>query len=115
MRRDVGRLDGQRTGEEIAYCITRLKVLWVSAHPDPRSLNGAIRDDGLAVLRGSGHEVVESDLYAMGWNPVVDHADFAHDRDERLDVLTESERALNSGTLAGDSAASRTSCAGPTP
>ena len=79
-----------------------MKVLWVSAHPDPRSLNGAIRDDGLSLLRGSGHEVVESDLYAMGWNPVVDHGDFTHDPAERLDILTESERALNAGTLASD-------------
>lgn len=31
----------------------------------PRSLNGALRDEGVAVLREHGHEVVESDLYAI--------------------------------------------------
>lgn len=79
-----------------------MQVLWVFAHPDPRSLNGALRDEGIAALRGHGHAVVESDLYAMGWDPVVDHADFAHDRASRLDVLTESQRALESGTLSAD-------------
>jgi NAD(P)H dehydrogenase (quinone) len=74
----------------------------VSAHPDPRSLNGALHDEGVAVLREHGHEVVESDLYAMGWNPVVDHDDFGHDPGERLDVLTESEHALETGTLSDD-------------
>jgi NAD(P)H dehydrogenase (quinone) len=79
-----------------------VKVLWVYAHPDPRSLNGALRDEGVAALRRDGHEVVESDLYAMGWNPVVDHDDFNHDRQERLDVLTESEDALHQGRLSAD-------------
>jgi NAD(P)H dehydrogenase (quinone) len=79
-----------------------VQVLWVSAHPDPRSLNGALRDDGVAVLREHGHEVMESDLYAMRWNPVVDHGDFGHDPGERLDVLTESQHALEAGTLSED-------------
>ncbi|WP_324651791.1 NAD(P)H-dependent oxidoreductase [Georgenia sp. H159] len=46
-------------------------VLWVSAHPEPASLSGSLRRDGITALRGSGHEVVESDLYAMDWDPVV--------------------------------------------
>jgi NAD(P)H dehydrogenase (quinone) len=79
-----------------------MRVLWVSAHPDPRSLTGALRDVGVAALRDHGHEVRESDLYAMRWNPVVDHADFGHDPADRLNVLDESERALDAGELAED-------------
>lgn len=79
-----------------------VRVLWVSAHPDPRSLNGALHDEGVAALREHGHEVVESDLYAMRWNPVVDHGDFGHDPGERLDVLGESQHALEAGKLSGD-------------
>jgi NAD(P)H dehydrogenase (quinone) len=79
-----------------------MRVLWLYAHPDPRSLNGSLRDHGIAVLREHGHEVRESDLYAMDWDPVVRAADFAHDPAERLDVLEESERALNDGSLHAD-------------
>ena len=77
-------------------------MLWLYAHPDPRSLNGALRDHGISVLREHGHEVRESDLYAMDWDPVVRAEDFAHDPAERLDVLEESERALNDGSLHPD-------------
>jgi len=79
-----------------------VQVLWVYAHPDPRSLNGSLRDLGIRVLREHGHEVRESDLYAMGWDPVVRAADFAHDPAERLDVLAESQRALEDGSLHED-------------
>lgn len=79
-----------------------MQVLWVLAHPDPRSLNGALRDKGVQFLREQGHQVRESDLYAMGWDPVVSHDDFGHDAGDRLDVLTESERAFRSGHLAAD-------------
>jgi NAD(P)H dehydrogenase (quinone) len=79
-----------------------MRVLWVSAHPEPRSLNGALRDHGVTVLREHGHDVRESDLYAMNWDPVVRHGDFAHDMANRLDVLNESERALNDGSLRAD-------------
>lgn len=46
-------------------------VIWLSAHPEPRSLNGALRSRGIRRLRENGHRVLESDLYAMGWDPVV--------------------------------------------
>ena len=52
-----------------------MNVLWVFAHPEPRSLSGALRDDGLRTLRELGHDVRESDLYAMKWDPVVDVRD----------------------------------------
>ncbi|WP_344744281.1 NAD(P)H-dependent oxidoreductase [Nesterenkonia aethiopica] len=46
-------------------------VLWVSAHPEPESLTGRLRRDGIAALHRHGHTVTQSDLYAMGWDPVV--------------------------------------------
>ncbi len=46
-------------------------VFWISAHPEQRSLTGSLRRDGLAHLRQGGHSVLESDLYAIGWDPVV--------------------------------------------
>lgn len=79
-----------------------MRVLWVYAHPEPRSLNGALRDAGITALRDAGHEVAESDLYAMNWDPVVRAEDFAHDPAVRLDVLEESQRALEDGSLRAD-------------
>lgn len=79
-----------------------MRVLWVYAHPDPRSLNGALRDHGVSVLTSLGHEVRQSDLYDMGWDPVVRHRDFGHDPESRLDVLNESQQALEEGALSAD-------------
>ncbi|WP_067472138.1 NAD(P)H-dependent oxidoreductase [Actinomadura hibisca] len=56
-----------------------MNVLWIFAHPEPRSLNGALRDEGLHTLKDLGHDVCESDLYAMDWNPVVTGRDYGHD------------------------------------
>lgn len=80
----------------------RMRVLWVYAHPDPRSLNGSLRDVGVETLRAAGHEVRQSDLYAMGWDPVVRADDYGHDPDRRLVVSEAAEGALASGCLAAD-------------
>ncbi|QYJ03477.1 NAD(P)H-dependent oxidoreductase [Nocardioides panacisoli] len=52
-----------------------MQVLWVLAHPDADSLNGQLRDAVLPQLRERGHTVVESDLYRMGFDPVLTAAD----------------------------------------
>jgi NAD(P)H dehydrogenase (quinone) len=83
-----------------------MRVLWVLAHPDGRSLNGSLRDDGVRTLREHGHAVVESDLYSMGWDPVVRAEDFAGDSAGeivgRLDVLTASQHAYEQQRLSPD-------------
>jgi NAD(P)H dehydrogenase (quinone) len=53
-----------------------MNVLVVLAHPEPRSFNGALRDTALATLQAAGHRVAQSDLYAMGWHPVLGPGDF---------------------------------------
>lgn len=53
-----------------------MKVLIVFAHPEPRSLNGALRDIAIEELKTQGHEVRVSDLYADGWKSEIDRADF---------------------------------------
>lgn len=52
-----------------------MRIHWISALPGPNSLNARLRDEVLPRVRARGHDVVESDLYAMGWNPVVSPAD----------------------------------------
>src|SRR5437764_2162724 len=53
-----------------------MKVLLVFAHPEPRSLNGALRDVAIDELKAQGHEVRVTDLYAQRWTSEVDRADF---------------------------------------
>lgn len=79
-----------------------MKVLWLFAHPDQRSLSGALKDEGLRTLDARGHQHRVSDLYAMKWNPVVDAADYGHDPADRLLVGEASERAYTEGHLAPD-------------
>lgn len=45
-------------------------ALWVLAHPKRDSLNGHLSRVGTQALRDQGWDVLESDLYAMGWDPV---------------------------------------------
>jgi NAD(P)H dehydrogenase (quinone) len=83
-----------------------MNVLWVFAHPERRSLNGALKDAGLAALTSLGHEVRVSDLYAMGWKATVDAGDFPHHQpDERLAVPRTSAEAHRNGVLSSDIAA----------
>ncbi len=80
-----------------------MKVLLVYAHPEPRSLNGAIREVAVKELNAQGHEVQVSDLYANGWKAQVDRADFPLlARDEHLVPVAASKMGFETGTLTED-------------
>jgi len=80
-----------------------MNVLLVFAHPEPRSLNGALRDVAVAELKDQGHEVRVSDLYAQGWKSAIDRADFPQLADEaRLSVAAASGDAFKAGALTDD-------------
>jgi NAD(P)H dehydrogenase (quinone) len=53
-----------------------MRVLFVLAHAEPTSFNGAMARAGAAALEAAGHEVIVSDLYAMGFDPVSDRRNF---------------------------------------
>jgi NAD(P)H dehydrogenase (quinone) len=73
-----------------------MNVLIVYAHPEPTSFNGALKDTAVATLRGDGHEVVVSDLYAEGFDPRAGRHDFVEARDPaRFDYQAEQEHAAN--------------------
>ncbi|QDQ09792.1 NAD(P)H-dependent oxidoreductase [Streptomyces spectabilis] len=79
------------------------KILVVSAHPEPRSLNASLTAFAVEHLRAAGHEVRVSDLYAMKWKATVDADDFPeHGPGERLHVMDVSERATLAGRLSAD-------------
>ncbi|TMQ90641.1 NAD(P)H-dependent oxidoreductase [Actinomadura soli] len=81
----------------------RKKILLVSSHPEPRSLNAALTTFAAGHLRAAGHEVRVSDLYAMKWKATVDADDIPdHVADRRLDVLAAHERATLAGRLTPD-------------
>lgn len=80
-----------------------MKVLVVFAHPEPRSLNGALREVAIAELTEGGHEVRVSDLYAEGWQSEVNRADFpALAPDAQLKVAAVSGEAFAADALTAD-------------
>ena len=80
-----------------------MKVLLVFAHPEPQSLNAALRDVAVQELEAQGHEVRISDLYAMNWKASVDRADFPQlSPDARLKVPKASHGAFDANALTDD-------------
>ncbi|MEU8452900.1 NAD(P)H-dependent oxidoreductase [Streptomyces griseoaurantiacus] len=79
-----------------------MKTLIVHAHPEPKSLNGSLKDLAVSTLEAAGHEVRVSDLYAMNWKAVVDAADYGPEVSDRLLVARDSGRAFEAGTLTQD-------------
>jgi NAD(P)H dehydrogenase (quinone) len=83
-----------------------VKYLIVYAHPEPRSLNAALKDHAVAELTRAGHEVEVSDLYAMKWKASADGDDFPErDAAERLVYHRASGDAFHGGTQSPDVAA----------
>ena len=84
-----------------------MNVLIVYAHPEPKSFNGAMRDLAVETLRGAGHAVVVSDLYAMGFDPVAGPGDIVGERAdaETFSLPREQTRAWETGTTAAEIAA----------
>jgi NAD(P)H dehydrogenase (quinone) len=53
-----------------------MHALIVYANPEPTSFTAALKDTAVDALRGAGHSVEVSDLYAEGFNPVAGRHDF---------------------------------------
>ena len=78
-------------------------VLLIHAHPDPHSLTAQLAGAARAELRALGHEVIQSDLYALGWKAVYDAHDFPQRLDPaRLSFVDESGHAFKTGTQPDD-------------
>ncbi|BCD84043.1 dehydrogenase [Pseudomonas solani] len=83
-----------------------MNVLIVFAHPESRSLNGALKDFTVQRLEAAGHAVQVSDLYAMGWKSPIDAGDsLDRDPEARFDASQDSRRAFASGRQSADIAA----------
>jgi NAD(P)H dehydrogenase (quinone) len=80
-----------------------MNVLLVFAHPEPRSLNGALRNVAIKELEARGHQVRVSDLYADGWKSEIDRADFPLlAPDARLKVPAASRQGFAAKALTED-------------
>ncbi|MCR5856021.1 NAD(P)H-dependent oxidoreductase [Mesorhizobium sp. J428] len=80
-----------------------MNVLIVYAHPEPASFNAAMRDRARDALTRAGHEVVISDLYGEGFNPVAGRHDFLTVADRHVfHYQTEQAHAARHGTYAPD-------------
>ncbi len=80
-----------------------MNVLFVYAHPEPRSLNGALRDFAIQRLQDAGHTVQLSDLYAMKWKATLDAGDMPHKpAGTRFDPSLDSRQAFESGQQSED-------------
>jgi NAD(P)H dehydrogenase (quinone) len=80
-----------------------MNVLLVYAHPEPRSLNGTLRDFTVERLAAAGHTVQVSDLYAMNWKAVLDAEDSTQRRDtERFNPSLDSKHAYMNGLQCAD-------------
>ncbi len=79
-----------------------MNVLIVYAHPEPKSFNGAMKELAVETLRGAGHAVEVSDLYAMKFNAVAGEGDFTGERGktESFSLAREQTAAVENGTLA---------------
>jgi NAD(P)H dehydrogenase (quinone) len=82
-----------------------MNVLLVHAHPEPKSFSSSMRHVAEGCLRERGHDVVVSDLYAMGFNPVACAEDFPLSNADYLVYALEQRRAFEDHSLSRDIAA----------
>ncbi len=80
-----------------------MNVLLVYAHPEPKSLNGSLKNFSVKRLEQAGHIVQVSDLYAMKWKASLD-ADDSMDCEvgTRFDPALDSKRAFENGRQSED-------------
>jgi len=80
-----------------------MNVLLVYAHPEPRSLNGSLKEFAVKRLERAGHAVQVTDLYQMQWKAALDAQDnIARQADARFDASMDSKQAFESGTQSTD-------------
>lgn len=80
---------------------TARSALIVHAHPEPTSFSSAQAHVAREALAAQGYEVQTLDLYARGWNPVLDRGGFPP-FEGAFKPQREQQNAANSRTLAPD-------------
>jgi len=80
-----------------------MRALIVYAHPEPTSFNASLRACAEETLADQGYEVMVSDLYAQGFNPVISPADMtSHENDAVFNPGMEQMHASQNSLFASD-------------
>lgn len=80
-----------------------MNALIVYAHPEPKSMNGALRDAALRALTQAGWQVEVSDLHAQNFRPAAGWEDFTHPvAPGRLGYAHEQRYAAKGGHYSAD-------------
>ncbi|MBV7532198.1 NAD(P)H-dependent oxidoreductase [Chitinophaga sp. sic0106] len=73
-----------------------MNILIVFAHPEPRSLNGTLKNAAVGFLEAAGHQVIVSDLYQQQWKSQADGGDFLqYNNSQRLIVAQAAKEAYH--------------------
>lgn len=84
-----------------------MNTLIVLGHPEPKSFNGALRDQAASTLGALGHSVRVCDLYASGFDARITRGDFTAARDpEYFKITREQANAWKTGGFAPEIAQS---------
>lgn len=76
-------------------------ALIVHAHPEPASFSTAQMRQAEATLAADGYQVEVLDLYALGWNAVLDRSDFP-EASGHFKPQAEQQRAVENASLPTD-------------
>jgi NAD(P)H dehydrogenase (quinone) len=79
-----------------------MRALVVSAIPEQEALGADLRRIALETLVEAGVEVEESDLYAMGWDPVLRPSDYGSATDGVRPLTDRAGAATRAGSIAPD-------------
>ena len=80
-----------------------MNVLVVFAHPEPKSLNGTLKDLAVKKLKDIGNKVKVSDLYHMRFKAILDPDDFLElENSDRFSPIMEQIHAAQTNSFASD-------------
>jgi NAD(P)H dehydrogenase (quinone) len=79
-----------------------MRALVVSAIPEPEALGADLRRIAIETLVDAGVDVEESDLYAMGWDPVLRPADYGSPTEGVRPLTNRAGAASKAGSTAPD-------------
>ncbi|MEZ5333826.1 MAG: NAD(P)H-dependent oxidoreductase [Methanolobus sp.] len=80
-----------------------MNVLYIFAHPEPKSFNSSMKEMAIKAIKEKGNTVKLSDLYSMGFKPVLDQSDFIQRKNpDSFNPFMEQITASKEGTFSED-------------